>query len=237
MAGAPLRFAEGCDSAGRDSGGTASRWCHIAVQKQSRTTSSRALRSFEAPCYNGFVPNVARSTRPCYITNVRGGRGSNHRLTARPHRRRPCCVKQGTPIRAKADSAHTEGPAGSTTSGWCTRSAGPTRECLLHRVSQPVISSHTRSGSSSTGRASARNAQKIRVRTPVAAPTAPSRIVAFGFAVLSAGPLGTIFWGADALAARCLGCPRGVGAFGGCARARRSRRSVTAGLARGLMWR
>ena len=29
------------------------------------------------------------------------------------------------------------------------RSAGQTRECPLHRVSQPVISSHTRSGSSS----------------------------------------------------------------------------------------
>ena len=43
--------------------------------------------------------------------------------------------------------------------------------------------------------------------------------------------------GRGCASSRCLGCPRGVGAFGGCARARRSRRSVTAGLARGLMRR
>ena len=47
-------------------------------------------------------------------------------------------------------------------------------------------------------------------------PEAPSPIFAFGFAELAAAPLGTTFRGADALAARCLGCPRGVGAFGGC---------------------
>ena len=80
-------------------------------------------------------------------------------------------------------------------------------------------------------------AVKPRVQIPPGAPVAPSPIFAFGFAELSAAPLGTTFRGADALAARCLGCPRGVGAFGGCARARRSRRSVTAGLARGLMRR
>ena len=60
-------------------------------------------------------------------------------------------------------------------------------------------------------------------------PEAPSHIFAFGFAELSAALLGTAFRGADGLAARRLGCPRGVGAGGGCARARRSRRSVTAG--------
>ena len=77
------------------------------------------------------------------------------------------CRGQGRTLRLgsrllypKANSAHTEGPAGSTTSGWCTRSAWPTRECLLHRVSQPVISSHTRSGSSSCGRASASQADE-----------------------------------------------------------------------------
>ena len=124
-------------------------------------------REGEVPSRHSPAPRMQRimpgqHTRP-YFRAPTGGRGSNHRLTARPHRRRPCCVKQGTPIRAKADSAHTEGPAGSTTSGWCTRSAGPTRECLLHRVSQPVISSHTSSGSSSWVRAPA-HSQRNRVR-------------------------------------------------------------------------
>ena len=53
----------------------------------------------------------------------------------------------------------------------------------------------------------------------------------FGFPYFLRRRWGRHFGGADALVARRLGVFEDFGASGGCARARRSRRSVTAGVA------